>query len=743
MRRVEEAHRALWRRARLQLGESRAVDALVPAHRDRRERVEQCDERNVRAHEAAQVAAVLEVCIHDDACVRGELVEQRHEGRDGRARERRRGAPAAHLLDALLQCVGDDAEDARLLRRAQQRRGVPALEQRAHCADDHVEHDFLVGVVRGERDVEDGVAGIEVHELGAVVRRVARMHRMHEARKRRQRRARVCARSEPRDCVEWRCVRGIYVPAPQCVAHRRTPAERVREELRGDAHDWDEERVVHALEAHEVGEERRDGVPVAEERELIRLVRVHRVAQHAEERADGLGRGRAEALVRDMLVKVDPSVGDVRELCADLFHIEVCACLVRGSERRGGMRRGLCDSTGRVRGAQPCAERTRECGGRHVLSAGASALITTTMGQQLGREHGARAGRPPPARASLDVRRIMERPRTSRESRRGAVSPDTQVAGGYVVPQGVYSKAAGGDDAGVRALIVERRLAPFYVPGDDEDTYAHAPENSECPICFMYYPTALNYSRCCRQPICTECFVQIRRAPPNVGAEPPSRPATCPFCVTENFGVVFEPRAGGEHHETAEAVLARTEEAFGTGGSAGRSKAMVAADDPRVVLTDHVHPEWEEQLAEAQAAHARRATRRVIMRQVGDTVVPIGVSSSRTGQSLADAVGQNAALGRRVQGGNIVLTGDAAGTGARGGGADAFLRRLSLGRRRTVLDEPRMRRSLDMHAREVEDLMVAEAVRRSIVEHEEELRRRAAAAPPPPPASRNPFRTSP
>ena len=381
------------------------------------------------------------------------------------------------------------------------------------------------------------------------------------------------------------------------------------------------------------------------------------------------------------------------------------------------------------------------------------------MGQQLGREHGARARRPSSARASLDMRRLVERPHTPRESR-CAVSPDTQVAGGWVVPQGVYSKEAGGDCAYVRALIVERRLAPFYVPGDDEDTYAHTPENNECPICFMYYPTALNYSRCCRQPICTECFVQIRRAPPNVCAEPPSHPAACPFCVTENFGVVFEPRAGSEH-ETTEAVLARTEEAFGTGGSASRSKVMVAADDPRVVLTDHVHPEWKEQLAEAQAAHARRATRRVIMRQVGDTVVPIGVLSSRTGQSLAEAVGQNAALGRSVQGGNIVLT-DNAGRGARGGSAATFLRRLNPGRRRTVLDEPCVRRSLDMHPREVENLMVAEAMRLSLIEHERELRRRALAAqseaealaearvptpaaapaPAPAPVSRNPFRTS-
>lgn len=47
----------------------------------------------------------------------------------------------------------------------------------------------------------------------------------------------------------------------------------------------------------------------------------------------------------------------------------------------------------------------------------------------------------------------------------------------------------------------------------------------ECPICFLYYPRNLNMTRCCSQPICTECFVQMKRLDPHVpheegGAEP-------------------------------------------------------------------------------------------------------------------------------------------------------------------------------------------------------------------------------
>ncbi|CAO3588020.1 unnamed protein product [Absidia cylindrospora] len=54
----------------------------------------------------------------------------------------------------------------------------------------------------------------------------------------------------------------------------------------------------------------------------------------------------------------------------------------------------------------------------------------------------------------------------------------------------------------------------------------------ECPICFLYYPSNINYSKCCDQPICTECFVQIKRTDPLL-------PPCCPFCVQPNFGIIY------------------------------------------------------------------------------------------------------------------------------------------------------------------------------------------------------------
>ncbi|KAG5421873.1 SIP5 [Candida metapsilosis] len=77
---------------------------------------------------------------------------------------------------------------------------------------------------------------------------------------------------------------------------------------------------------------------------------------------------------------------------------------------------------------------------------------------------------------------------------------------------------------------------------------------SECPICFLYYPKHLNVSRCCLQPICTECFVQIKRLDPHPPHDDPSNhqageqphslisePASCPYCAMPEFGVTYDP----------------------------------------------------------------------------------------------------------------------------------------------------------------------------------------------------------
>jgi hypothetical protein len=46
-------------------------------------------------------------------------------------------------------------------------------------------------------------------------------------------------------------------------------------------------------------------------------------------------------------------------------------------------------------------------------------------------------------------------------------------------------------------------------------------------------------------------------------------------------------------------------------------------------VPDHIRPDWEAKLASVRAAVARRANRRIIMRQVGDRLIPVGVTSGR------------------------------------------------------------------------------------------------------------------
>jgi hypothetical protein len=67
-------------------------------------------------------------------------------------------------------------------------------------------------------------------------------------------------------------------------------------------------------------------------------------------------------------------------------------------------------------------------------------------------------------------------------------------------------------------------------------------------------------------------------------------------------------------------------------------------------LVDHIRPDWEAKLAAVRAAVTRRANRRIVMRQVGDRLVPIGVTSGRVieaADGVANAEGGENGSGRR------------------------------------------------------------------------------------------------
>lgn len=183
----------------------------------------------------------------------------------------------------------------------------------------------------------------------------------------------------------------------------------------------------------------------------------------------------------------------------------------------------------------------------------------------------------------------------------------------------------------------------------------------ECPICFLSYPPYLNHTRCCGQEICSECFVQIKRADPhypeghgensdNPSPEPQSEdqpsgqlisePACCPFCQQSELGVTYDPppfRRGLVHssgslasgigamgaamssNSSINSAMSPTSFASPNNGSpptAGggavtpvsrRRAQSLSATAPNVVTTDRVRPDWATKLASQSAHVARRA----------------------------------------------------------------------------------------------------------------------------------------
>ncbi|TGZ82264.1 hypothetical protein EX30DRAFT_370932 [Ascodesmis nigricans] len=165
---------------------------------------------------------------------------------------------------------------------------------------------------------------------------------------------------------------------------------------------------------------------------------------------------------------------------------------------------------------------------------------------------------------------------------------------------------------------------------------------SECPICFLYYPPYINKTRCCDQEICSECFVQIKRADPHVpdshdsnpNQEPSnsiadrlvSEPATCPFCKQPEFGVTYAPppfRRGLVYASTvpdpaSTTTLPTSDLSTPSGASpssrtspplspSGRRRFILPPTSPEVVTTDQIRPDWAQKLASARAHAARRA----------------------------------------------------------------------------------------------------------------------------------------
>ncbi|KAF1987175.1 hypothetical protein K402DRAFT_420409 [Aulographum hederae CBS 113979] len=300
-----------------------------------------------------------------------------------------------------------------------------------------------------------------------------------------------------------------------------------------------------------------------------------------------------------------------------------------------------------------------------------------------------------------------------------------------------------------------------FVNGQQLEAFLYK-DASECPICFLYYPPYLNKTRCCDQPICSECFVQIKRSDPHPPehhdangnpvpiAEVPndgapgsnidqatqlvSEPAACPFCVQPEFGVTYEPPPfrrgltyGHSGHPLANATSAMSSSsslASGLNSPASRRRTTsISASAPSVITTDRVRPDWAKKLSDARAHAMRRAAAAtalhnaayVLGNQGGEGGRAFGLGRRRRTMLFGDIPGPSGngnssrtpeELNLSQMGAMLAAAGRTGGSiGAPDGGNDLFPGRGSSRSRQRVED--------------IEELMIMEAVRLSLAAEEE------------------------
>ncbi|KAK2594279.1 SNF1-interacting protein [Conoideocrella luteorostrata] len=279
-------------------------------------------------------------------------------------------------------------------------------------------------------------------------------------------------------------------------------------------------------------------------------------------------------------------------------------------------------------------------------------------------------------------------------------------------------------------------LDPF-VNGQPMEVYLYK-DASECPICFLSYPPYLNRTRCCDQSICSECFVQIKRADPHLPEhhpngeardpneglnpdDPPemliSEPSACPYCQQPEFGVTYDPppfRRGLAYSMYASNPASST--AMSSQSSlnstlspplppqAGRRRThSLSATAPNVITTDRVRPDWATKLAAARAHQARRSAAATALHTAAFLVgAQENRSILRSGRFVRRSTGTSTP--GNDQSGNITgeLDGDP------NDGEDG--NRTADGARRTRMEE-------------LEDMMFMEAVRLSLATEEDRKRK--------------------
>lgn len=263
----------------------------------------------------------------------------------------------------------------------------------------------------------------------------------------------------------------------------------------------------------------------------------------------------------------------------------------------------------------------------------------------------------------------------------------------------------------------------------------------ECSICLIWYPPYLNRTRCCDQSICSECFVQIKRpephtpehhGPPPIASENAedtemlvSEPAACPYCQRPEFGVTYEPppfRRGLVYAKPSPEV-ANFSSAMSSSSSINsppltssglaaprgdrRRATSLSANDSHVITTDRIRPDWS---AKLEAANLRKAKKNAAASALHAAafVLP-GTSENRTYTFGRSRFGRNNRSDNSAE---------ASGT-ATPPNRDASSRAVieSSGHARREDQDPNATRR--MRRDDLEELMMAEAIRLSIAAEEE------------------------
>ncbi|KAF9421516.1 SNF1-interacting protein [Podila epigama] len=246
-----------------------------------------------------------------------------------------------------------------------------------------------------------------------------------------------------------------------------------------------------------------------------------------------------------------------------------------------------------------------------------------------------------------------------------------------------------------------KRVAPTPTTSaqrDQQQTYRLYHGAIECPICFLYYPRSINRTRCCDKPMCTECFVQLKR----LESAPTESPA-CPYCVEPNLGVLYSPAllptlGPGQHLTPAGTPMSvssssnsleRGQAADSQPSSSAGRRRSTSHKNSEVVAADDLRPDWNRRIlvaAQRQAGSRRAST-----------------SSSMSGGTFS--------LGRR-------LAGARHGSGSRRSNSSA-----------AAAEYNGYLSAMRHMGTDLEELMIIEAMRQSIQdEHERQAREAAAAA---------------